>query len=76
MKRRSSSNPSIYRQVTLVAAALAALLAVGCSVSDVSDELELAPGRCRYNDDCREGHFCQRTYCQDIYFPRHKIKPY
>lgn len=37
---------------------------------------ELEPGRCDYNSDCKEGEKCEETRCEDIYYPRHQIKPF
>lgn len=46
----------------------------GCAA--IEEEAELPEGRCRNNEDCKEGHRCKATYCEDIYHPRPKIKPY
>lgn len=47
----------------------------GCSL--FSEERQKPPeGRCFTNTDCDEGFACRNTYCEDIYFPRRKMKPY
>ena len=32
--------------------------------------------RCLLNADCANGEFCEKGFCQDIYFPRKDIKNY
>ncbi|HMO17152.1 MAG TPA: hypothetical protein PKA63_03670 [Oligoflexia bacterium] len=32
------------------------------------------PGRCFTNIDCKSGEECVNTRCQDLYYPKHKIK--
>lgn len=49
------------------------VLFVACSASEVPKP---APGRCVVHSDCRAGQECIDTRCEDLYFPRHKIKAY
>jgi Cys-rich repeat protein len=39
---------------------------------------KLPPGVCEQNGDCAEGERCniEKRKCEDIYYPRDKIKPY
>lgn len=34
------------------------------------------PGRCRVHADCPQGQECNDTRCEDLYYPRRKIKTY
>ena len=55
---------------------LISLSFVACSATE--EKPGLLPGHCIVNEDCPQQTRCNREtgWCEDIYFPREKIKNY
>lgn len=56
--------------------ALIISLSLGMGACAGGQKAKVPPGRCFENSDCPQGEACRDTRCEDIYYPKNKIRQF